>query len=169
MTQNSSIVLRKATENDLPEILSLITELAGYEKAPQEVTVTIDELRKDGFGMKPIYEVLLAETDKRIAGMALYFLSYSTWKGLCLYLEDIIVKEKYRRQGIGTKLFEAVVRKAHELKARRLMWQVLDWNKPAMDFYKRYNATFDPAWVNGKLTQEQINTICNDNEQRTSH
>jgi GNAT superfamily N-acetyltransferase len=169
MSQKSAIELRKATENDLPEILSLITELAGYEKAPHEVTVTIDELRDDGFGLKPVFEVMLAETEGKIAGMAFYFLSYSTWKGRCLYLEDIIVKEMYRRQGIGTMLFEAVVRKAHELKAKRLMWQVLDWNKPAMDFYKRYNATFDPEWVNGKLTQEQINTIYNENEQRTVH
>ncbi|MCX6235887.1 MAG: GNAT family N-acetyltransferase [Bacteroidetes bacterium] len=159
-----SLVIRKANEGDLPEVLKMIHELADYEKTPHDVTISLEELRRDGFGPNPIFEVILAESDGQIMGIAFYFLSYSTWRGLCLYLEDIIVKQEFRRQGIGTKLFDAVIRRAHELKTRRLMWQVLDWNKPAMDFYKRYGATFDPTWVNGKLTQEQINTICNDNE-----
>jgi GNAT superfamily N-acetyltransferase len=162
--KDMSVVIRKATKGDLPEVLKMIRELAAYEKAPDGVTISLEELRRDGFGLNPIFEVLLAESDKQVTGMAFYFLSYSTWRGLCLYLEDIIVKQEFKRHGIGTKLFDAVIHKAHELKARRLMWQVLDWNKPALDFYKQYGATFDPTWINGKLTQEQINTFCNDNE-----
>jgi len=168
MNDSHSIVIRRAGEADLPAVLALIRELAAYERAPEEVTISIDDLRRDGFGEQPAFEALVAEDEGQVVGMALSFLSYSTWKGLCLYLEDIIVREPYRRRGIGTRLFEAVIRRAGELGARRLMWQVLHWNMPAFVFYRRYQAAFDSSWVNGKLTEEQIKQYCHDHEQGTS-
>jgi GNAT superfamily N-acetyltransferase len=168
MKENKSIAIRRATEEDLPEALNLIRELAAYERAPDEVTLTVDDLRRDGFGEHPVFEILVAEEQGQIVGMTFSFLSYSTWKGLCLYLEDIIVKVNHRRRGIGTRLFEAVIRRAAELNARRVMWQVLNWNMPAIVFYRRYSATFDSTWVNGKLTEEQIKQFCHDHEQGTS-
>jgi GNAT superfamily N-acetyltransferase len=150
------ISLRKARESDLPAVLDLIKELATYEKAPNEVTVTINDLKKDGFSENPIFEIILAESNKEIIGMAFYFYSYSTWKGKCIYLEDIIVKEVHRGKKIGKLLFEAVIMKCREVGAKRMQWQVLDWNTPAINFYKKYNASLDQTWVNGKLTENQI-------------
>ena len=150
------IITRKATKSDIPEILSLIQELATYEKAPNEVTITASDLETDGFGAQPLFEAILAEMDGIVVGMAFYFISYSTWKGKCLFLEDIIVKLEYRKKGIGTILFDKVIEKAKETGAKRLQWQVLEWNKPAIEFYKKYDANFDPEWLNCKLTEEQI-------------
>ena len=150
------IILRKAFKTDLPEVLAMIKELALYEKAPQEVTVTLGELELDGFGENPKFEITLACKEHEIIGMAFYFFSYSTWKGRCLYLEDIIVKEPYRGQKIGYMLFESVIARSKEYGARRMQWQVLDWNEPAINFYNKFGATLDPTWVNGKLTHEQI-------------
>ena len=150
------ILLRKAEKKDIPEIIKLIKELATYERASQEVTVTAEDLEKDGFGDNPIFEVLLAYNDAQLVGMAFYYFSYSTWKGKCLYLEDIIVKEQFRGNKAGKILFEAVIKKANEVGAKRMHWQVLDWNEPAINFYKRYNAVLDNTWINGKLTEEQI-------------
>jgi GNAT superfamily N-acetyltransferase len=150
------IKLRNAKESDLPAILELIKELATYERAPKEVTVTLEDLKKDGFCENPVYEVILAEENNMVLGMAFYFYAYSTWKGKCIYLEDIIVKEKHRGRKIGKLLFEAVILKCKEVKAKRMMWQVLDWNTPAIDFYKKYNASLDQSWVNGRLTEKQI-------------
>lgn len=151
-----TISLRQATRLDLPEILSMIKELAHYEKALPEVTVTLADLERDGFGEKPLFEVILACEENQIMGMAFYFFSYSTWKGRCIYLEDIIVKEEFRGKGIGYKLFEAVILKSKEYSARRMQWQVLDWNEPAINFYKKFESHFDPSWINCKLTYEQI-------------
>jgi GNAT superfamily N-acetyltransferase len=151
-----NIILRKAKETDLPVVLNLIKELATYEKAPNEVTVTLEELKKDGFGNNPIFEIILAEENNEVLGMAFYFYSYSTWKGKCIYLEDIIVKEKYRGKKIGKLLFEAVIMKCKETGAKRMQWQVLDWNTPAINFYKKYNALLDQTWMNGRMTEEQI-------------
>lgn len=152
----TEIKLRKAKESDLPVVLDLISELATYERAPNEVTVTLDDLKEDGFGKNPIYEIILAESKSEVYGMAFYFYAYSTWKGKCIYLEDIIVRELHRGKGIGKLLFEAVILKCKEVKAKRLMWQVLDWNTPAIDFYKKYNASLDQTWVNGRMTESQI-------------
>jgi len=150
------IKLRHAVREDLPEVLSCIKELALYERAPQEVTVTLEELERDGFGAQPLFEIILATSDDGIAGLAFYYHSYSTWKGRCIYLEDIIVREPLRGQGIGKVLFNAVVKRCKEVGAKRMAWQVLDWNEPAINFYKKYNAVLDSTWVNGKLTHEQI-------------
>ncbi|MFA6922703.1 MAG: GNAT family N-acetyltransferase [Bacteroidales bacterium] len=153
---NIEVNIRKGIKQDLPEILKLIKELAEYEKAPQEVTVTLEELQRDGFNENPVFETFVAIVNNEIVGMAFYFYSYSTWKGKCVYLEDIIVKQQYRRYGIGKKLFEEVIEKSKEIGAKRMQWQVLNWNTPAINFYKKYDANLDEAWINGKLTEKQI-------------
>ncbi len=153
------ITLRKAEIEDVPEIVNMIKELAHYERAPHEVTITAEDLEKDGFGDNPVFEVILALCDGLPAGMAFYYYSYSTWKGKCLYLEDIIVKEQYRGNKIGKALFEAVIGKAKETKAKRMHWQVLDWNEPAINFYKKYDVVLDNTWINGKLTEQQLKNL----------
>ena len=150
------INLRKANESDIPAVISLIKELALYEKAPQEVTITKEDLKKDGFGNNPVFEIILAENKNEIVGMAFFYISYSTWKGKCIYLEDIIVKQAFRGNKIGKQLFESVIVKAKEIGAKRMQWQVLEWNTPAINFYKKYNAGLDQTWVNGRLTEQQI-------------
>lgn len=150
------ISLRKAVKADIPEILNLIRELALYERAPEEVTITEEDLERDGFGSNPIFEVLLAYDHEQLLGMAFYYFSYSTWKGKCLYLEDIIVKEQFRGNKVGKTLFEAVIKKAKEVNAKRMHWQVLDWNEPAINFYQKYSAVLDGTWINGKLTESQL-------------
>lgn len=151
-----SFKIRLAEAKDMPDVLSLIQELALYEKAPQEVTVTVEELVRDGFGPRPLFEVLLGELNGELVGIAFYFISYSTWKGPCLYLEDLVVTESHRGKGYGKELFVAVAKKAKEMKARRMSWQVLDWNQPAIDFYQHMGASLDPEWLNGRYTYEQI-------------
>jgi GNAT superfamily N-acetyltransferase len=143
--------IRKATIEDLPEVLALVTELAVYEKAGHEVTITLEELEKDGFGENPLYWIILAENEKGIIGMSFYYIRYSTWKGRCLYLEDIVVKEEHRGQKIGKVLFEETIKAAKEMNAKLMTWQVLDWNEPAINFYKKFNAELDGEWINGKL------------------
>ena len=150
------IQLRIAQKPDLPSVLDMIKELALYEKAPNEVTVTLADLENDGFGEQPLFEIILAELDNNLVGMAFYFFSYSTWKGKCIYLEDIVVREAYRGNEIGKLLFEAVIRKSKEYGANRMQWQVLEWNEPAINFYNKFNADLDATWINGKLTKEQI-------------
>ncbi|PJB15153.1 MAG: GNAT family N-acetyltransferase [Flavobacteriales bacterium CG_4_9_14_3_um_filter_32_8] len=147
-----NVLIRKATQNDLPEVLALVKELALYEKAPNEVTITLQELEKDGFGEHPLFWIILAEVEAKIIGMSFYYIRYSTWKGKCLYLEDIIVKETFRGQKVGELLFKETIKIAHEMNAKLLNWQVLDWNEPALNFYKKFNAVLDPTWINGKIT-----------------
>jgi len=152
----STISIRKGVKSDLPHVLQLIQELAIYEKAEGEVIITVEELEKDGFGPQPLFHFFVAESDHKIVGLALYYIKYSTWKGKCVFLEDLIVTEKYRKYGIGKKLFNEVIKAAKELRAERMEWQVLDWNEPAINFYKTYDTHFAPEWVNCKLVGEQI-------------
>jgi len=151
--------IRVGTEADLPRVLELVKELAVYEKAPNEVEVTLPEMLNWGFGKDKIFEFFVAEDAHTIVGIALYYYKYSTWKGKCLFLEDIIITESHRRYGLGTKLFDEVVKVAKEGKVRRMEWQVLEWNEPAINFYKKYNAVMDPEWINGKLTFEQLQSL----------
>lgn len=143
--------IRKATKEDLPQVLELVKELALYEKAPEEVTITLQDLEKDGFGEHPLYWIILAENEQNILGMSFYYIRYSTWKGKCLYLEDIVVREEYRGQKIGKVLFEETIKAAKEMNAKLMTWQVLDWNEPAINFYKKFDAELDGEWINGKL------------------
>jgi GNAT superfamily N-acetyltransferase len=155
----SDIRIRMGNKADLQGILGLIKELAEYEKAPAEVEVTIAEMENWGFGDDKIFDFFVAEKNNVIVGLALYYYKYSTWKGKCLFLEDIIVTEKMRGTGIGKLLFDKIVEVAKKEKVRRLEWQVLDWNEPAIKFYKKYNATLDPEWLNGKLTNHQLEKL----------
>tara|TARA_Y100001968_G_C19350298_1_gene714285 strand:- start:11 stop:499 length:489 start_codon:yes stop_codon:yes gene_type:complete len=151
--------IRKGQKKDLPCILNLIKELANYENSLDQVSITLKELENDGFGTRPWYWFLVAEKNNTIIGMSFYWIRYSTWKGKFLFLEDFIVKEKYRKQGVGAKLFEATIKICHELNLNGMCWQVLDWNKPAIAFYHKYNATISNDWLNGKLTKDQIEYI----------
>lgn len=148
--------IRKAVKGDVADILRLVKELAAYEKAPDAVEVTLAEMEEDGFGPNAIYSAFVAEMGGVIVGMALYYTKYSTWKGKAIYLDDIVVNEKYRRYGIGGKLFEEVVKVGKDMGVRKIDWQVLDWNEPAIQFYKKYNTVFTNEWVNCTLYKEQI-------------
>ena len=152
-------LIRKGKKKDLPDILKLIKELAEYENAKEQVSITLKELEEDGFGIHPWYWFIVAEKNNEIIGLSFYFIRYSTWKGKFLYLEDFIVKEKYRKMRIGSELFEATIRICKTLNLNGMIWQVLDWNKPAINFYKKYDADISNEWLNGKLTKKQINAI----------
>ena len=144
-----SIAIRKAVKEDCSRLLELITELAVYEKAPQEVTVTLTHFEESGFGPNPVWWAFVAEADGKIDGFALYYVRYSTWKGQRMYLEDIVVTEKMRGKGLGKLLFDSLIAEAKEKKFTGIVWQVLDWNEPAINFYKKYyNANFDAEWIN---------------------
>ncbi len=140
----------------MPAVLGLIRELAEYEKAPGEVALTAEELRRDGFGPRPAFEALLAEEDGEALGMAFYYLSYSTWKGRCVHLEDLVVKRAHRGRGIGRALLGRVEEKARELGARRLQWQVLAWNEPAIEFYRKIGAEVSGEWLNCRLAGARL-------------
>ena len=145
------VTIRKGTPADVAPAFRLIKELAEYEKAPEQVINTVEQMLKDGFGEKPIFDLLVAETENNIAGIAIYFIKYSTWKGKCLYLDDIVVQESLRGKGIGQKLFDAVAAEAKLLNCQQMQWQVLNWNEPAINFYKKYNTVFDDDWINCKI------------------
>lgn len=143
--------MRRATRNDCPRLLELVRELALYEKAPEEVTVTMEHFENSGFGEKPVWWAFVAEENGFIHGFALYYIRYSTWKGQAMYLEDIIVTESSRGKGIGKLLMDRLIIEAKEKKFNRIVWQVLEWNEPAINFYKKYNATFDGEWLNAGI------------------
>ena len=153
------IDIRKGVKKDLPQVLALIKELADYEKSLDQVDVTLEQLEKDGFDGHPHYHLLVAEEKREIIGICFYFIRYSTWKGKVLFLEDFVVKEEYRRKGIGRMLFEETIRIANKENMDGLHWQVLDWNTPALNFYKKYNASISSTWLNGRLDKEQINKL----------
>jgi GNAT superfamily N-acetyltransferase len=140
--------IRKGRKEDMPAVLSLIQELAAFEKEPDAVVVTVADLERDGFCDTPLFHTFIAEENDQIVGMALYYYRYSTWKGKRLYLEDLIVSETMRGRGLGEKLLDATIEKARETACTGLMWQVLDWNEPAINFYKKFDARFDEGWVN---------------------
>ncbi len=143
-----SIIIRRAVKEDCPRLLELVQELATYERAPQEVTVTLPHFEESGFGANPVWWAFVAEENGTILGFALYYIRYSTWKGQRMYLEDIIVTEAARGKGIGALLMEQLIAEAKERKFNAIVWQVLEWNEPAINFYKKFNASFDGEWVN---------------------
>ncbi|WP_341834719.1 GNAT family N-acetyltransferase [Chitinophaga pollutisoli] len=142
------ITIRKAERKDCARMMDLVRELALYEKAPEQVTVDLSHFEESGFGPNPVWWAFVAEEDGVIAGMALYYIRYSTWKGQRMYLEDIVVTDSHRGKGIGKLLFDQLLVEAREKKFSGMMWQVLDWNEPAINFYKKYDAKFDPEWLN---------------------
>ena len=150
------ITIRTALKEDCPRLLELVHELAMFEHAPQEVTVTLTEMEEAGFGAKPVWKAFVAEAEGLIIGMALYYIRYSTWKGQRLFLEDLIVTEKYRGRGAGKLLFDRTVQEARELDFNGMTWQVLDWNEPAINFYRRYGAETEAGWLNASLSKKQL-------------
>ena len=150
------MIIRKGTKEDLVGAYALILELANFEQAPEEVENSLEDMITDGFGSRPLFEFFVAEDKGKIVGLALYYISYSTWKGKAMHLEDLIVTQAYRKQGLGRKLFDKVAEKARELEVGRLTWQVLDWNEPAIKFYEKLGAKFNEEWITCKLTREQL-------------
>ena len=137
---------------DCHRMMELIHELALYEKAPEEVTVSFDHFVDSGFGENPVWWAFVAETDGQVNGFALYYIRYSTWKGKRLYLEDILVTEKLRGKGIGKLLFDRLMEECREKKYSGMAWQVLDWNEPAIQFYRKYkDLHIDSGWLNCSL------------------
>lgn len=158
----ASVTIRTGTKQDLPRVLQLVKELALYERAPHEVTNTVERMEKDGFGPNPIYGLFVAENEKGIVGISIYYWRYSTWKGKRLYLEDIIVTEKERGSGIGKLLFDRTMQHALDEHCTGMLWQVLEWNEPGINFYKKYyNAKLDGEWINCSLEAEDIKRILN--------
>ncbi len=144
-----NITIRKAVKEDCRRMLELIKELAVYEKEPTAVTVSFDHFVESGFGENPVWWAFVAEIDGRVEGFALYYIRYSTWKGQRMYLEDLLVTEKLRGLGVGKLLFDQLFEEAKEKKFNGIAWQVLDWNEPAINFYKKLgNVSFDNEWVN---------------------
>jgi GNAT superfamily N-acetyltransferase len=155
------ITIRKGKEEDLPRALELVKELALFEKAPEQVINTVERMKIDGFGENPIFGFFVAETANGIVGISLYYWRYSTWKGRRLWLEDIIVTESERGKGIGKKLFDRTLQYCVEQNSEGMMWQVLDWNTPAIDFYKSYGAAVSTEWLNCSLERHQIESLVN--------
>jgi len=149
-----SIIIRRAVKHDCTAMMELIKELALYEKAPQEVTVSFEHFVESGFGPQPVWWAFVAEQDGIVVGFALYYIRYSTWKGQRLYLEDLVVTEALRGKGIGSMLFDQLIEECQSKQYSGMVWQVLNWNEPAINFYKKYKANLDPEWINGSLSFE---------------
>ena len=145
------IKIRRAEKSDCKRLLELVHELAVYERAPDEVTVSLQHFEESGFGTNPVWWAFVAEENGIVQGFALYYIRYSTWKGQRMYLEDILVTEEDRGKGIGKMLMDQLVKEAKEKKFSGMMWQVLEWNEPAINFYKKYNAKLDGEWINCSL------------------
>jgi GNAT superfamily N-acetyltransferase len=151
------INIRRAVESDCSRLLELVRELALFERAPEEVTVTLEHFIESGFGPNPVWWAFVAEVTEEdgqslVQGFALYYIRYSTWKGQRMYLEDLLVTEHMRGHGLGKLLFDRLVEEAKEKKYSGMVWQVLDWNEPAINFYKRYGATLDDEWINCSMS-----------------
>ncbi len=144
-------IIRPAIKNDCAQMLTLVKELALYEKAPDEVSVSLTHFEESGFGSNPVYWAVVAELEGKVIAMALYYIRYSTWKGQRMYLEDIIVTEQHRNKGVGKLLMNRLIEEAKEKQLHGISWQVLDWNEPAIAFYKQYKATFDETWLNAAI------------------
>ncbi len=143
-----SIQIRNAVKSDCEQLLQLVRELAEYEKAPNEVTITLAHFEESGFGPTPVWWALVAEENNRIVGFALYYIRFSTWKGQRMYLEDILVTEQARGRGIGTLLFQQLMVEAKQKNLNAICWQVLDWNQPGINFYQKWGTRFDAEWLN---------------------
>jgi len=152
----SAMIIRRGQREDMPAVLELIKELAAFEKEPDAVVVTVDELVKDGFGEMPLFQTFVAVQEDEIIGMALFYYRYSTWKGKTIHLEDLIVKENKRGTGAGSALYKEVLQFAKREGVRRVEWVVLNWNKHAIDFYERSGATVLQDWLTVQMDEERI-------------
>lgn len=144
-------IIRKGEERDLPGVLELIKELAEYEKMPEEVANTVDKMKEDGFGPDPVFGFQVAEKEGKIIGTAIYYRKYSTWKGKKFYLEDLIVTDSERGNKVGKALFEKCFELTKDGGYHSMIWQVIDWNEPAINFYKKYKTEFDTVWIDCSL------------------
>jgi GNAT superfamily N-acetyltransferase len=147
----NNIIIRRAERTDCNRMLELVTELAIFERAPDQVTVDPLHFEESGFGPNPVYWAFVAESASVIVGFALYYIRYSTWKGQRMYLEDIFVTESWRGKQIGKMLLDRLIIEAKEKKFQGITWQVLEWNEPAINFYKKYNAKFDGEWLTASI------------------
>ena len=152
----NNITIRTAQKEDMRRILQLIKELAAFEKEPYEVEVSVEKLQEDGFGQQPAFHCFVAEVERKIEGMALVYPRYSTWKGRTVHLEDLIVSENMRGTGIGSALFSAVIQYGHEKGVKRIEWNVLDWNDPAIVFYEKNGAKILRDWDVVQLDEQGI-------------
>ncbi|KUJ60473.1 GNAT family acetyltransferase [Flavobacteriaceae bacterium CRH] len=151
--------IRKGNPEDMESVLGLIQELAIFEKEPDAVVITVDDLVRDGFGEKPLFNVFVAELEKEIVGIALYYYRYSTWKGKTIHLEDLIVKEKMRGTGLGSALYAEIMKQGKRDNVRRVEWNVLDWNTPAVKFYENSGAKILQGWQVVQMDEVGINSF----------
>ena len=156
MNLDMNFTIRKATKADMPEVLALIKQLAEFEKEPDAVEVTVSDLEKDGFGENPAFFCYVAEVNSKVEGIALGYDRYSTWKGKAIHLEDLIVNQNFRSSGIGTALFNEVIKHGHQLGVRRINWEVLDWNEPAINFYESKGANVMRDWDVVQMNEKSI-------------
>ena len=156
--------IRKGTIKDMSAVLDLIKELATFEKEPNAVVVTVSDLERDGFGESPLFYTFIAEENNEIVGMALYYYRYSTWKGRTIHLEDLIVKEKMRGSGLGFELYSAVIAQGKNDGVRRIEWNVLDWNIPAIEFYEKSGAKVFKDWLVAQMDENGIDTFLEKNK-----
>lgn len=148
---NPDIYFRKAQKEDVNDIIELVKKLAEFELAPHEVTVTKKDYLENGFTNNPLFECNLIYVGEELAGFCLWYYRFSTWKGKRLYVEDLYIKESFRNNRLGTILLEEAIKEAKRTNCTGLMWQVLDWNENAIEFYKKYEAKFDSGWINVHL------------------
>jgi GNAT superfamily N-acetyltransferase len=149
--------IRKGNKEDMTGVLALIQELAVFEKEPEAVLITVDDLIRDGFGENPLFHVFVAEVEKEIVGIALYYYRYSTWKGKIIHLEDLVVKDKMRGTGLGYALYSEIIKQGKRDNVRRIDWHVLDWNTPAIDFYEKSGAKVLKNWHLAQMDEDAIN------------
>jgi len=151
------MIVRKGTSKDMEDVLGLIHELAVFEKEPDAVLITVDDLIRDGFGEVPLFKVFVAEVENEIVGIALYYNRYSTWKGKTIHLEDLVVKQKMRGKGVGYALYSEIIKEGKKEGVRRIEWNVLDWNTPAIDFYEKSGAKILVDWKVAQMDEAAIN------------
>lgn len=151
------MIIRKGTSTDMPSVLELIRELAVFEKEPNAVVITVDDLIRDGFAENPLFHTFVAEVNQEIIGIALYYYRYSTWKGKTIHLEDLIVKEDKRGTGAGFALYSEIIAQGKRDNVRRIEWNVLDWNTPAIEFYKKSGAKILDDWRVVQMDENGIN------------